>query len=338
MPNQTDLPDLSYFKFRYSCYLHVLDYNNTETFRTLYSLEDETFESVAGIFCFVFAVFIVAANCTFIFGLFKTNRGLSTVQKLFVYVSCMDLLTGFIAMPMLGLSVIRGLTCLQHAFMFSFILFPIITDGFGMLTISLLRVRSIIKPLGAPKQRRRKMAAIMGIQNFLAAGLTIFCFFVLVWGSEDISNIKVFGYLVSAFVLSINAGILTCVSYTLYQIRKKENQSEELSIMDKRRLINQRKSNNTLLIIALVMLFSMVLQMPSLIILNKSLNESSLLSGNTFIWTKRNADFSAFVSSPNTGFNSVILVARSKKISKFLKRRVTTALTITSYSTDSQGV
>ena len=338
MSNQTKLPPMSYFKFRYSCYLHVLDFNETKYFQTLYELEDETFETVAGIFCFVFAAFIIVANFTFIFGLMKTNRGLSRVQKLFVYVSCVDMLTGFVGMPMLGLSVINGLTCLQQAVMISFIVFPVIADGFGMLTISLLRVRSIVKPLGSPKMARRKMVAVMATQDIVALLLTLVFFLVYTIGKTEILNFQIVSYMASAFVISINAGILICVWFTLHQIRKKEDQSDDLSIMDKRRLINQRKSSKTLLIIAMVMLFSMILQMPSLIILNKSLNDSTLLEGSTFIWTKRNADFTAFVSSLNTGFNSVILMARSNKIRKFLKRSVTTALTMTTYSTDSQGV
>ena len=329
MPNNTKLPGISYFKHRYSCYLNILDFNSTDAFQTILELENETFELIAGIFCFVFAVFIIIANLAFIFGLLNTNRGLTTVQKLFIYCSCADLLAGFIAMPMLGVSVISGLTCLQQAFMISFVVISVIADGFCMMTISFLRVRSIARPLGASKLGRWQMVTIMISQDILVLFPALYFFFTYIYATT-LTQYQVVSFLATGFVAFINTGILICVSATFHFIRQKESFKDELTILDKRRLKNQRKSGNTLLIIAGVMFFSMVLQAPSFIILNISLSESSVLDGSTFIWTKRNADFTCFVSSLNCGFNSVILMARSKKISRYLSRRLTTAVTISS--------
>ena len=325
------IPDLEYFQYRYSCYLNVLDFNATKPFERLYSLENETFELGLGIFCFVFAAFIIIANCTFIFGLVKTTKTFGRVQKLFILASCSDLISGVIALPLCGASIVRGLHCEEQALMVSFFVISVLGDGFGMVTISILRLRSIMKPLSSSTQTKKwKMKVVVGICSIIIFSLAVTIFLFYVYGN-NIFHFQLVGYAVTAVLITLNTGLMFCALYTLYQIRKKENQ-RELSFKDKKRLKIQRHSANTLLIIGIMMFIALLLQTPSLILLNRNLGQSTVLSGETFIWTKRNADFMAIIATFNTGFNSVVLMSRSKKIRRYLRGTIMNIAGSTRYS------
>uniref|UniRef100_A0A7M5UKP9 G-protein coupled receptors family 1 profile domain-containing protein n=1 Tax=Clytia hemisphaerica TaxID=252671 RepID=A0A7M5UKP9_9CNID len=308
--------NLEYFKLRYSCYLKVLNLTSMDILDKVLAAENRTFEIVATVVCFTLAAFIISANSVFIFTLLMTTkRKLTFVQRLFLYVSCIDLIAGFIAMPMMGVSQYHGLTCLQQASMMGAAVFAVVADSCGVLTISCLRYHSILKPMRKISSKRIIFFLVLQILFALACSmLFLFCYVKL----GTITMFQVLGHLAGAVVSILNLSILITVFLTLIGIGKLKK--TELSLVDETRLRNQHKSTKTLLIIASVMTLSFIMQVPSLIILSQSLAQSSLLSGETFIWTKRNADFSTLVSCLNTGFNSVILICRSKKMRRYIKK------------------
>ena len=94
-------------KVSYGCYLNLLNDSDITIQRDLFKLTpDRTFETHLGIICAVLAVLNIICNTAFIFGLIKTNKKLSNSQKLFLLLSCIDLIAGFCVFPMLA--VIHG--------------------------------------------------------------------------------------------------------------------------------------------------------------------------------------------------------------------------------------
>ena len=112
--------DIEYFKLRYGCYFKVLDVS-AESLKML--SENENFNLCFEIIWIVFGIINISVNSLLIHGLFKTHRRLSFVQKLFVYLSSMDLLAGIVLMPTLIYYQMVGLTCLYMTFMMCCLLY-----------------------------------------------------------------------------------------------------------------------------------------------------------------------------------------------------------------------
>ena len=126
---------------RYGCYLNVLNITN-ETPKLL--SEKDHFNLYFVISCGVFAAVNICSNTLMIHGLIKTNRKLNFVQKLFVYLSSIDLFAGVVLMPTLIYYQLVGLTCLYMTLMMCLVGALAAGDSSIVLIISTLRLQAII--------------------------------------------------------------------------------------------------------------------------------------------------------------------------------------------------
>ena len=96
----------------YGCYLKLLlpDYEDSLIYQAEKLLTAETVglnnadekpSTLLLIIFIVFAILNVDSNTLMIIGLCKTNKRMNGTQKLFVYLSCVDLTAGCVAMPVL---------------------------------------------------------------------------------------------------------------------------------------------------------------------------------------------------------------------------------------------
>ena len=99
-------------ELKYGCYFKLSDFNYTEwvdiynnsATQVEYLLADEKSANsnlIALIISIVFAMLNVSTNSLLIFSLYKTSKTkMSSGQKLFVYLSWTDLISGFVVVPL----------------------------------------------------------------------------------------------------------------------------------------------------------------------------------------------------------------------------------------------
>ena len=303
--------DIEYFKLRYGCYFKVLDVS-AESLKML--SENENFNLCFEIIWIVFGIINISVNSLLIHGLFKTHRRLSFVQKLFVYLSSMDLLAGIVLMPTLIYYQMVGLTCLYMTFMMCGVMFVACGDATIVLIISILRFQAIRDPFQRGISSKKKYLLIITQLLFIMIGPIAFYWTYYVKGT--IEDFQFIGYLSNGLMSSLTLAILLCVLFTLLEIRRHNKDSK---IIHESMLKSHKKSAKSLLIIGCLMLFFMAIQIPNFYTLHVLLRGAGVLSGKTFRTTKRMVDVTVILNLLNTSMNSIVILSRSKKMKSYYR-------------------
>ena len=307
------LQQMTQLKLRYGCYLRVL--NITSEMTKLLSKKDN-FNFYFVICCGIFAAINICSNVILIYGLIKANTKLNFVQKLFVYLSCIDLTAGMVIIPILIYYQLVGLTCLYMTLMMCLVGAVVVGDSSIVLTISILRLQAIKYPL-EHKVGVVKKCILLVSQIFLLVIVSV-AFYITYYIKGTIEVFQLIGYLSNGVVSSFTIGILACVLYTLVEIRKhKKNDS---NVLHQSMFKNHKKSAGSLLIIGCFMLFFIVVQVPSFYIIHTLLRGSGVLSGETFRTTKRVVDISILINLLNTIINSIVILGRSRRIKRYYRK------------------
>ena len=130
----------------YGCYSAELLHTNTSSRISVKG--KSAWPYITGITTCVLVVFVVITNSMFILGLLKTNKqNLTLAQKLFIYMSAVDLFNGMLAMPSLAFFSLNGISCLVMSFMVGFTAFTALSSSSTLATISVMKLQAIIYPL-----------------------------------------------------------------------------------------------------------------------------------------------------------------------------------------------
>ena len=112
MNNQSDSAGQELILNKFGCYGNVI-------LRTGFPVPKSTFQlncykiAVFGV-CMMLILFILFSNTIFIYGLRKTNKTLTYVQKLFIYLSCIDILGACVPSLMYSVYILNGSSSVSY--------------------------------------------------------------------------------------------------------------------------------------------------------------------------------------------------------------------------------
>ena len=298
-------------KLRYGCYFNIFD-SDTLSSKIEILLQKDNFSFYYSISCTVFALLNISSNLLLIYGLLKTRQKLTLAQKMFVYLSCTDLTSGCVVMPMLVYYRIYGSSCLCMALMMAIFSYIVISDSFILLIISVLRLSTIRSPLSSHSDlKRAKLMVFFQITFSLLIATGFFSFY---YYGEDVFAFQLISYVANVSCMSICVAVLTCVLISLSTLQKYKRANS--FIFTQEQLLNHRKSALSLLVIGLMMALFMLVQVPMLYILHLKLK--GLLSGEFFKATQNFVDIELLISQMNTITNSMVIIGRSQVLRKRL--------------------
>ena len=303
-----DQKQIEYFKLRYGCFLKVLD----DSAMSPLTAKDE-FRSAYAIGCVVFGVMNIAANSLLLIGLIKTNKKFGFVQKLFIYLTCTDLIAGCILMPTLVYYQLVGLRCFYMALMTALAVYVAASDAGIVLVILIFRLHSIRRPLEQNSIIKKKVFIILIQFSLSLSGSLVF--YITYFYRGTLADFQFAGYVANGLITFLSLAVLVCVLFTLFQIKKhvRRNANKFRCVT----LARHKKSTGSLLIIASLMIFFIVVQSPVFFYLHVLLRNASLLSGETFRLTKKLVDITVIVNLMNTSMNSIVIMVRSEKLKKY---------------------
>ena len=212
---------LEYFRQYFGCYENLFTTPQVkELGRLLHTQNQEhRFEIYFGIACVILSVLNIVSNTCYIYGLIKTNSKLTCIQKLFVYLTLIDLLAGLVVLPMLAVGQFYGMSC---PFMVTFIAlngFVYVNDASTTVIIAALRFHAIIRPFN--EGRHRVVPLLLGIQTLYSLGFVTAWVWVFSYGATLV-NIRKMSAPSTLFVFATSITTLVCIFMSLREIRKQE--------------------------------------------------------------------------------------------------------------------
>ena len=325
--NYTEREVKKLLELQYGCYLKLLGPNDVDFEESDVSIStdsvvinsdqsnrDGNLIKYLPIIFSIFAVLNIGANSLLIFGLLKTNKKLNCIHKLFVYLAFIDLSAGCVAMPVFIYYELVGFTCLHMALMMSLFACIAVGDSSVLLIISVLRLYSIRDPISS--QNHQKLTRIMiSIQIAFSLGLASALFMIYYYGNSLV-HFQLAGYLVNIVHTSISLAVLACVGWSLLTLRKYRISNS--GIFTPEQMKNHTRSTSSLLLIGLTMVIFLLVQLPMFIFLHLKLKNQRILFGESFQYTKQSIDAVMLISHLNTIVNSIVIIARSKKLRRYL--------------------
>ena len=309
--NQEQIQNL---KLQYGCYLKVLDVTTTSLGPLL---QKDNFRMMFAIGCIIFGVINIAVNSLLLIGLIKTTKKQNFFNKLFIYLTCTDLIAGCILMPTLVYYQLVGLTCPYMTAMMCCVAFVCAGDATTVLMISFMRLQTIRNPLKHETGFKKKFLFI-SIQNMFPLFLAI-SFIVTYYVRGTIEDFQLVGYISNGVMTSLSLTVIVSVLMTLFHIKKHIRRNTKT--FESSTLAHHKKSTGSLLIIGSMMIFFIIVQSPVFYILHMLLRSKSLLSGKTFRLTKKMVDVTVLVNLLNTSMNSIVIIWRSKEIKNYYRKR-----------------
>ena len=208
---------LQQYDTEYGCYSVELLHMNIS--RTEIN-NKSTWSRVTGITTCVLVVFVVVTNSMFILGLVKTNkRNMTLGQKLFIYMSSVDLLNGLSAMPYLAVFSLSGISCLAMSFMVAFTTFTVLSSASTLALISVIRLRSIMDPFNPRNGKRLTILVIVqGVVSIGFAGII----FKSYLHASSLSFLVPITCGISIVLFSLQAGVVGSNIYSLVYLKRQK--------------------------------------------------------------------------------------------------------------------
>ena len=268
----------------------------------------------------VLITFILLSNTIFIYGLRKTNKTLTYVQKLFIFLSCIDILIACVPSSMYSVYILYGSSCFFLALTMGFGSMFLLADSAVLFTISLLRLYAIVSPLKRINYSFVTLFVIIGSLSSIAiAGEISYVY----WTAVILADFEKVVHISGAGLLGLNILTILCICICFLVIKKKSRLIGNNTVLtfDRIQMRQHKKSTITLLIMALVMIGLMFIQVAIFIVLQKRLR-SRLTNFEQYFYTLREADVTVLCNKINPGLNSVIYICRSKKLKTFYRKKL----------------
>lgn len=201
--------EVKILELRYGCYSKVLDLTRASKGSLL---EKSNFNFYMVIAFAIFGIVNIVANVMLIYGLFKTNKKMNCGQKLFVYLSCTDLMGGLFV-PVVIHFQLTGLNCFYMTIMMGVVSYIAIADFSILLIISALRLYGIRCPLSIQDPKKRTTVVVILKIIVLFAIVTFFFFkFNRAKTVQDFVNLV---YVANALLTGLSLAVLGTVFASL---------------------------------------------------------------------------------------------------------------------------
>ena len=317
--------DSDWKKKRFGCYnFDILHMNVSRT-----QMDRSTQSHLTGVTIGFLTVFVLVTNIMFIHGLVKTNRKkLTLAHKLFIYMSSVDLLNGFLAMPMLAVFALRGFNCLAMSIMVSLGTFSTLASTFTLLSLSVIRLRSITDPF-KPRNGKRLTVGVI-IQGVVSAGFTAVLFENYLQ-ENPISFLIPILVSISALMLSLQISVVSCNIFSLVYLRRQRNKRNQHRLQPSRnstgantvqfqdiQLKNHHKAATTLLLISVSLGMCISVQSCLAIIVFAKVADNEIRVDG-FMRTMDLSTNLRMIVDLNSGMNAFICLCRSRKIQNYYK-------------------
>ena len=261
----------------------------------------------------ILSILVILVNLLYLHGLCKTNKRFSQMQKTFVYLTCIDLIGGFLAFSLISAGQFYGQPCDYQTFMMAIIGYVSTGDATTMVIISILRLHSILRPLNRNHFPNLHFAIV--IQNVVL--VSVMATFVIIYKfATTLVNFQIVCFVALTTLTMLDSTILSCVLVSLRALRNQKQSG--VSHFSRTVMQKDKKSAKTLLIIGICMSFCLSVQVGTFSFLFVILTKGPL-RGETFLMAKLLFDVTQMASILNTGLNSMVLIARNKRILKFYK-------------------
>ena len=317
------------------CYLKGIQ-NHNDSMDKLFNPELDKATLITSI---AISIFVLLSNSMLIYGLYRTTkRPMSTTKKLFIYLSCTDLLTTLSGQTRHILSYyIKNCIVL--------LLLNSASNSFFCLgitiffTISILRYLSLRNPFNSVGNRRMNFILLVEIVFSILIGFSNI-FLINVNAERFIIFMHVF-VSITYFMVVLSLLVLNLLSYITLRSnikrgvtttsdnngsRNSNSQSthdETVNDSGNQSMKNKRKRNavNTLIVISI---FYLLCNLPTCIfffVATGSSFQADYIFSN-FVRDYQISILLLFVSVSNNGFNAAILIVRSKDILSFYKSMI----------------
>jgi len=278
----------------------------------------------------IITIFVMLSNLMLIYGLYRTTKQpMSTTKKLFIYLSCTDIMTTLIGEMKHILSyhirnciILLALTSVNNVF------FCLGMEIFS--TISILRYLSLKNPF--QNVGKRRIHLILLIETVVSTLIGV-CYFSFLYDIEESTMIAIqFVVTILYFLMVSSLLLINLLSYitirsnikcgvTASNDNKQSGNGNSHDVTDSD-CINEKKNKrkkyavNTLIIISV---FYMFCHLPMCIYFFIATVKSLETSYNFSSYARayQISNFLLFVVWSNNGFNAAILIIRSKDILQF---------------------
>ena len=150
--------------------------------------------------------------------------------------------------------------------------------------------------------------------------------------AQDFVNLV---HIANALLTGLSLAVLGAVSASIHTLRQYRRSNSK--VFTPNMLRNHQRSANSLLLMGLLMIFFVSIQIPTFVLIQVRLKKGTLLTGVTFQTTKQSVDILMLISQLNTFTNSIIIIARWKKLRqhffKCCRKRNLRNVTITTTAT-----
>ena len=294
------------------CYFKLIEFTTVNSTESLLNSRDVNVDLI-----YTFSLLIIlniAANSLLILGIIKTNKKLNSGQKLFIYLSCTDLVAGLVAMPLMMNYLIYGATCFYMTFMMAARAYVVYGDSCIFLVISVQRYYTLRDPIGSKLHQKKRLSILIGLQMTMSILMSV-AFFGFYHYSEDLHDFKIIGYIANVVHSSLSITILTFIGMSLYSIRKYSRSNNDT--FTQKQLRNHRKSVSSLLVIGIMMLVHMLIYSTILAYWHSKSKDQNVIFGNNYHDIKNITDMVMLISFVNTTTNSFVIIGRSQKIMRY---------------------
>ena len=304
--------DMKIFENKLGCYFKLIN------FTTVKSSESLLRSSNVGVYMVhAFVIFIIlniGANSMLILGIIRTSKKLNAGQKLFIYLSCTDLLAGFVVIPLMLYYQIHGTTCLYMTFMLGARTYIVYADSCILLVIALQRYYTIQDPFGSKRHQHKRLAIMIVLQIALSL-LMSFIFIGFYHYADNLHTFRPLGYISNVAHTTLSICILTFVGKSWYSLRKYNRTNS--GTFTPEQLKNHRKSVSSLLIIGIMMVLYILVYQPILAYWHLKVKDQNAIFGNNYHDIKQFTDIVMFISLLNTTTNSFVIIGRSNKLMRY---------------------
>jgi len=284
-------------------------------------------------FMVLIITFVMLSNSMLILGLCKSSANLSLPGKMFIILSCNDMLSGF-SFLLIGWFI--ATSCRAIHIMASIAYFFIIYGVAIFLTLSALRFISLKKPL--TRIRNFHVYVTLVVELLVAGGVGILCYITLTNSGTKSLPIIQFTLLVFFFSSIVLVTLLNLLSYkALHANSMKSNGSAgagnpneietSVDVSQSDQLRNKRKHEAviTLLLISVsYFVFNLPLSIFYVYIALKPIKHEEMMDVVQYVKSLEILNFLQFLALATAGTNAVIYIARSKEMKSFCKSFIVT--------------
>ena len=253
---------------------------------------------------------IIILNVLLIVALIKTNRNISITTKLFIYLSCCDLITGLVTIPTHIVAMVLGenSSCFLIGLQAFFNTFPVIQTMSTIFTLSVFRFIAINKPL---KKIDDKTLYVVLAGHFIVSVL-LSLWYLRNSLVEEIG--KEMGYLL---ILATNYFLILIGSSVIINIflhfKLKKNRTVSMKIGCSKSTKRHKNAIVTMVILTLTMIVCYLPNGIFFTVVGYNILRDMKYSYRSY------APLPHFIMLTNAGWNSLVYIFRTRKIRQYLR-------------------